>query len=379
MRLIRYVVFHPVRTVTVLTLGALVGVAGFYVYQLDKTLDAVAVEDFDPDTAREAINVLPVIRGPEGELGPGDALDPSDMPGPDRDPRLDYPLAFGTPLPDEAFDTYLAVGTDASGFLADAIIYVLQPASGGAPVMVSLPRDLYVWNLCKGRFTRLNEGLGGCPGTASGSELMAIMVEDYTGVAVDHLARVDFDGFARVVDLMGGITVCVERPTRDLKSGLELAETGCLAVDGPTALAWVRSRHPEEMIDGEWRAVGGSDFTRQRRQQDVLFQLAGKAASFASPASLADRLAAVAGSVRLDRSWSFGQAVATGWKYRGISRDSVRRFTIDVRDTRSPSGAAVLTPRRSFTDQLGDVVSLAGLIPSEAEAHQTVEYRSRPL
>ena len=214
------------------------------------------------------------------------------------------PPAAGHPIPDTAFESYLLLGTDASGFLADSIIYVLQPATGGRPVMVSLPRDLYVWNLCKERFTRLNEGLGGCRGKASGAELMAIMVEDYTGIPVDHLARVDFDGFARVVDLMGGIRVCVDRPTRDKKAHLEILDTGCQTVDGTTAFAWVRSRHGEELVGEEWRATGSSDFTRQSRQQDVLFQMAGKAANFGSPTTLANRLAAVAGVVRLDSSWT---------------------------------------------------------------------------
>lgn len=234
--------------------------------------------------------------------------------------------------------------------------------------MVSLPRDLYVWNLCKNRFTRLNEGLGGCPGKASGSELMAIMVEDYTGIPVDHLARINFDGFARVVDVMGGITVCVDYPTRDANAHLEIGEPGCQVVSGAVALAWVRSRSTEQFIDGQWRRVAASDFARQRRQQDVLFQLAGKAAGFSSPATLATRLSAVANSVRLDSSWSFTQAVAAGWRYRGISRDSVRRFTVEATNFRTPQRALVLIPDRTFTEQLNEVYPLDGIIGSEPEA-----------
>ena len=130
---------------------------------------------------------------------------------------------------------------------------------------------------------------------------------------------------------------------------------------GEVALAWVRSRHPEELIDGEWRSVGGSDFGRQSRQQDVLFQLAGRAANFSSPNALVDRLSAVASSVRLDSEWTFGQAVGAGWRYRGISKDEVRRFTVEVREFRSPQGAAVLMPAVTFTEQLAEVHDLADL------------------
>lgn len=363
MSLIKYAVFHPWRTLTVFVVGAVLGTAAFYAYTLNAALGAVAIEDFDPGAARIDIESAPTpttvadidIQVDEPLTLQQEIEAIESTLGRKVDPRQVYPTAFGEPVDDSVFESYLLVGTDASGFLADTIILALQPADGARPIMVSLPRDLYVWNLCKQRFTRLNTGLGGCRGTASGSELLAIMVEDYTGIPIDHLARINFDGFARLVDVMGGITVCVDAPSRDAKSHLEITAPGCHRVNGPTALAWVRSRHMEQLVDGEWVPVGGSDFGRQRRQQDVLFQLAGRAASFSSPGSLADRLAAVASYVRLDSSWSFGEAVAAGWRYRGISKGSVDRFSIDVRNHRSTQGAAVLLPAVTFTEQLSEV------------------------
>lgn len=352
----------------ILVVGVLLGTATFYAYSLNTALGAVAVEDFDPVAARVAIETQPAPPTTTAELDieieePGLTLEDElqaieSTLGQKVDPREIYPTVFGEPIDDSEFESYLLVGTDASGFLADTIIYALQPIGGGTPIMVSLPRDLYVWNLCKQRFTRLNTGLGGCNGRASGSELLAIMVEDYTGIPVDHLARINFDGFARMVDVMGGITVCVDAPSRDAKSHLEIEEPGCQNVGGETALAWVRSRHLEQLVGEEWVTVGGSDFGRQSRQQDVLFQLANRAAAFSSPASLVDRLSTVASFVRLDSSWSFGQAVSTGWKYRGISKSNVKRFSISVSNFRSPQGAAVLLPRVTFTSQLSDVYDL---------------------
>lgn len=356
-----------------LILGVLLGVTAFYAYTLNAALGAVATEEFDPSAARGAIEdagdpdngnvaVAPStsidLDIDEPEFGIDEELELiEETRGQSVDPRQIHPTAFGEPIPDEMFDAYLLVGTDASGFLADTIILALQPREG-APIMVSLPRDLFVWNLCKQRFTRLNTGLGGCPGSASGSELIAIMVEDYTGIRVDHLARINFGGFARLVDVMGGITVCVDAPSRDAKSHLELESPGCQRVDGETALGWVRSRHMEQLVDDVWVSVGGSDFGRQRRQQDVLFQLADRAAGFSTPGSLVDRLSAVASSVRLDSGWSFGQAVSTAWRYRGIEKEDVKRFTIDVQDHRSPGGAAVLLPAVRFTEQLEAVHDL---------------------
>lgn len=369
MRVLEYIVFHPWKALTIVVAGTLLGLGGFYAHQVNAALETVAVEDFAPQDARLAIEAWPE----ESDPSPPPTLYDFDEPVYDLDAEMaliearlaeqpDQPpfntAAFGEPIPDGVFDSYLLVGTDASGFLADTIILALQPTDGAAPIMVSLPRDLFVWNLCKQTFTRLNSGLGGCSRGASGLELMAIMVEDYTGIPIDHVARIDFRGFARLVDVMGGITVCVDHPTRDGKAHLELEEAGCHVVDGETALAWVRSRQPEQLIDGEWRRVGGSDFTRQQRQQDVLFQLAGNAAHFSSPASLVDRLAAVSSSLRLDSSWSLSQAVGEAWRYRGISKNSVARFSLSVREYRTSYGAQVLLPTRPFKEDLARVYDL---------------------
>ena len=370
MALVEYAVFHPWRTLTVLVVGTLLGLSGFYAYQVSTAFGAVAVEEFDPGIAREAIEAAPaptpespqpsvsdLADEPVYDLAAELALIQDQMSG-----RLDADsfnaAAFGAPIPDEVFDAYLLVGTDASGFLADTIVLALQPTDESPPIMVSLPRDLFVWNLCKETFTRLNTGLGGCSDAATGSELLAIMVEDYTGIPVDHLARVNFDGFSQIVNSMGGVSVCIDRPRRDLKSHLLISSTGCQRVDGEVALAWVRSRHPEELVDGEWRPIGGSDFGRQERQQDVLFQLAGRAARFSSPGALMNRLAAVSRSVRLDSSWSFNEAIGAAWRYRGIQKSEVERFTVDVSNYRTSNGAAVLLPVTPFRDQLTEVYDL---------------------
>jgi hypothetical protein len=66
----------------------------------------------------------------------------------------------------------------------------------------------------------------------------------------------------------------------------------------------------------------------------------------------------VASSIRLDSGWSFSQAVSTAWRYRGISKNSVRRFSIKVSDYRTPGGAQVLLPLVPFRDQLSSVYPL---------------------
>jgi LCP family protein required for cell wall assembly len=370
--IIRYAVFHPIRVTIVLLAGTLLGLGAFYAYQVQVALGAVAVEDFSPETAREAIDVEPVPERNIVFVEPNDYVQeavPLDLVSQQRelaaafdlngyfDPYELNPHAFGEPIDDEVFESYLLVGTDASGFLADTIILALQPSSGGNPIMVSLPRDLYLWNICKNNFTRLNAGLGGCKGSASGMEMLAIMVEDYTGIPIDHVAKVSFSGFASVVNAIGGTTICVDYPTRDIKAQLDIP-AGCQWANGATTLAWVRSRHTEQLRGEEWVQVAGSDYARQKRQQDVLFQLAGRAANFSSPASLSSKVSAISSAIRLDSSWSLGSAVSVAWKYRGISKNSVSRFSISAEGYRTPHGAAVLLPTESFVSSLETVTSL---------------------
>ncbi|MDP9494069.1 MAG: LCP family protein [Actinomycetota bacterium] len=371
MGIVQYVVRHPWRVALTVAAGVLLGLGAFYVYQVQAALGTVATEEFDPGAARAAIDVTDTTsrdivfvepaQYPEGEEpAVEDQLELAgefDITG-RFDPRALTPHSFGAPIDDEEFTSYLLVGADASGFLADVIILALQPSDDANPIMVSLPRDLFVWNLCQRTLTRLNEGLGGCTGVASGSELLAIMVEDYSGIPIDHVARVNFGGFARIVNAMGGVSICVDHPTRDANSALNITGSGCRKANGDTALAWVRSRHTEQLIDGKWVTVVGSDFARQTRQQDVLFQLAGKAAGFSSPVSLTKKLSAVASSVRLDSSWTFGQAVSAAWRYRGISKEDVSRFSIEVQNHRTPRGAAVLLPTMPFKDQLEEIYPL---------------------
>ncbi|MGI9609612.1 MAG: hypothetical protein ACR2NL_04890, partial [Acidimicrobiia bacterium] len=160
MAIIKYAVFHPIRVAIVLLTGVVLGLGAFYAYQVQAALAAVAVEDFSPEQAREEIGAPPVLERNIVFVEPADYSTEEaelDLVAQQKsleavfdlngyiDPYELNPYGFGEVIPDEDFKAYLLVGTDASGFLADTIILALQPAGGGKPIMVSLPRDLYVW------------------------------------------------------------------------------------------------------------------------------------------------------------------------------------------------------------------------------------------
>ena len=252
-----------------------------------------------------------------------------------------------TKLPDGMFDSVLLMGADASGFLADTIILALFPEDGSAPALISIPRDLYLYNLCSEDFRRVNANLGGCTGYANGPELLALAIEDFTGVAMDHFVRVDFDGFVELVDGLGGIEICFDYPTYDEKAQLDITEPGCRTADGATSLAYARSRNARQLVDGEWQRAWSSDFSRQRHQQDLLLTLSGQL-QLDSPAGLLATMASLSHTLRLDRGWSITEAVDWAVRYRDLAPSQVTRLTIPVADYQAPSGAQVLVPTRSF-------------------------------
>jgi LCP family protein required for cell wall assembly len=270
---------------------------------------------------------------------------------------FEVPNAISPRLPDDMFTSMLLIGADESGFLADVIIDILLPADGSAPMIVSLPRDLYLPNACTDAPAKLNASLGGCRGFASGSELLAINVGSFTGVAVDHYARVNFAGFAALVDRLGGLEICVgDRPVRDIKANiLEPIGPGCLVADGATALGWVRSRHPEFLTAGEWVTENGSDFIRQQRQQDLLFQMAERLAQYSSLGALTEALSNLSSVVRMDAGFTVSEAASIGFRYRSLGRDGIIRFGIPVSDMRTRAGGAVLIPTKTFNEVLGSV------------------------
>ena len=89
------------------------------------------------------------------------------------------------------------------------------------------------------------------------------------GVGVNHLVQVDFAGLVELVDALGGIEVHLDHALRDELAHVEL-DAGQQRVDGWTALALVRSRQGEVLVDGQWQPEPHGAEARQRRAGMVL-------------------------------------------------------------------------------------------------------------
>ena len=204
-------------------------------------------------------------------------------------------------------------------------------------------------------------------GEVSGPELLAITVEDFTGIEVDHFAIFDFDGFEEVIDTVGGVQICVTYPTRDTNVGLqdwELAP-GCNTWDGFHALGWVRSRNTIELIDGAWRTKPGvSDLARNQRQQDILIQMLGKAKRFNTLGRLLDTTRSLANAFTIDEGLSLRDATELAWDMRDLDPASIVRLTVPVTNYTTSGGAQVLLPEVTFTEVLAEAYPALAAAPA---------------
>lgn len=157
----------------------------------------------------------------------------------------------------------LTTGGDMGSGRTDTILVVHVPGllSSGPATMVSIPRDSYVAIPGYGD-DKINAAyaFGGAP-------LLAQTVELATGLRLDHYAEVGFDGFAEIVDAVGGVTMCPPEAVDDPLAGISLP-AGCQELDGRNALGYVRTR-----------ATPRADLDRMTNQREFMSALLQRAAS----------------------------------------------------------------------------------------------------
>ena len=152
---------------------------------------------------------------------------------------------------------------DASGFgRSDTIMILHIPVGGGQPVLISIPRDSYVYIPGYGH-NKINAAYA-----FGGPALLARTIQTDTGLYINHYMNIGFGGFVNVVNAVGGVRMCLPAPIHDQASGLNLA-AGCQVLSGGEALAWVRDRH----------SFATSDLQREQDQRIFLAALLKKMTS----------------------------------------------------------------------------------------------------
>lgn len=241
------------------------------------------------------------------------------------DPRS-TPTLVPTPDPDREFSILLlGYGGDGhdGGALTDSIVLANIIPHNQKISLISIPRDLWV-ELPVGTsiptFSKLNSAypFGNddkkfpnkpieFTGPAGGGQMVKSIVASLTGKSVDYFIALDFAGFIKVINQLGGIDLKIIRPFEDKFYPLDIGTTdtcgktaeeitalsatisgdkldqqftcryedlkfavGTTHVDGLTALKYARSRHSE---------YDGGDFNRSNRQRQVILAMKDKVMS----------------------------------------------------------------------------------------------------
>jgi LCP family protein required for cell wall assembly len=268
-------------------------------------------------------------------------------------PTTEAPVAASTP--DAAMDVFLIIGSDersadVTSRRADVIMVFILPADGSPPVLTSIPRDLYLANPCTGGHDRVNVNLNGCGTTANGPEQVAVVVEDFTGLSVDHFVLFTFEGFRRIVDRIGGIEICPTTAVRDPKVDpvpLDLP-AGCSIADGDQALAWVRSRHTLGLIAGNWVPLATTDLDRNQRQQDLVIEVLGRLQGLNDVSELSALIEELAASFTIDEGLSLSSAVSAAWSLKSLDMTEIARPVLPVAFSADTFGRSVLIAQATF-------------------------------
>jgi LCP family protein required for cell wall assembly len=196
--------------------------------------------------------------------------------------------------------------------------------------LLSIPRDTYV--TIPGNVpnvsgpNRINVSFD----TGSPS-LLIETVEDVFHIPIEHYVSVNFEGFADMVQALGGVYLDFSTQLKDANSDLTITKTGCQLVNGPTALALVRSRDLYYETSSGWQYDVQGDFSRIRRQDAFFSAVIAKANSeITDPFALNDLLNAAQknNNVSIDQNWSGGDLLSLARQFHGISGSDLVEETI---------------------------------------------------
>jgi LCP family protein required for cell wall assembly len=188
---------------------------------------------------------------------------------------------------------------DIDGTRSDTVMLVNIPANRKRVVVVSFPRDLAItpfqceaWNSETGKYGPLYDQKKGTWGprmvstetklnstfSFGGPKCLVKEIQKLSGLSINRFIAVDFVGFARMVEALGGVEVCSSTPLQDYELGTVLEHSGRQVINGATALNYVRARQVTTEYNGDYGRIKRqqlflSSLLRSLISEDTLFNL----------------------------------------------------------------------------------------------------------
>ena len=242
----------------------------------------------------------------------------------------------------------LATGGDIGSSRTDTILLVHVPGFGSSipTTVVSIPRDSYVPIPGQAK-DKINAAFA-----AGGATLLTQTVEQATGLRLDHYAEVGFNGFAVLVDALGGITACLTAPIDDPLAGVDLP-AGCQELDGRSALGYVRSR-----------ATPRADLDRMVNQRQFMSALLQRAASptvWLNPWRWYSVPRAAAAALTVDEGDHVWDLARLGWAMHG----STIAMTVPIGELTDSDAGSVVVWNHDAARALFDALDSDAPVPSQ--------------
>jgi LCP family protein required for cell wall assembly len=160
----------------------------------------------------------------------------------------------------------------AAGRRSDTMLLAHISKERDKATLISIPRDTYAevpeWVDSSGQTRSASAMKINSTFALGGPSLTIRTLESMTGIRIDHYVEVNFVGFMRIVDALGGVPFCTDKAIDDPKSHLVLP-AGNHVFDGVTAVKYVRSRYFDPT----------GDIGRMDRQQKFVGAMLRKATS----------------------------------------------------------------------------------------------------
>ncbi len=237
---------------------------------------------------------------------------------------------------------------DAGGFLGDTgcdctdtiMVLRVDPEEGQA-FLLSFPRDLWLPISGTGDTARINTA------HARGEQTLIDTIQDNFDIPINHYVEIDFVGFEKLVDAVGGVPMWFGAPVRDRKTGLDVPNAECRVLDGEQARKFVRSRYLEyQDEDGDWRSDPTADLGRITRQQVFVRRAVAKAVSegLSNPVTLNGLVSAGVANVKFDGLLNAGDLFSIGRSFAKFDSDELIGYIIPSESMKTSGGAQVQLP-----------------------------------
>ena len=224
---------------------------------------------------------------------------------------------------------------------SDTIMIAHIPADRKSVQLVSIPRD--TWLPIDGYPSDSKRAKINAAFAYGGPSLSLTTVEQLTGIAIDHVAIIDWVGFKDLTTALGGVRVYIPETFYDTSQKITW-EKGWNEYEGQKALAYVRTRYGLE----------NGDFDRIKRQQNFMRATMGKLLSGSTtrnPFKLTKVVGVVTRYLTVDKTWD---------------TDEIRSLALDMRDIKTNDVDFVTAPFGRY-DTSADGQSIVRLAPKQSK------------